>query len=330
MQLRKACWILVMVPGVVPTIHGSQNCRTVCRSSSTCCLEWNWTGLHWRPRWDAPGISQLWQLDYDKICFVLFSQHPLVVKCSSSFNLGTASKGVRGLYCMCGSLPIPDSRIVCWFCPGRDYKSVFWHKIYESLYPANSNSIQIECNSAIWSPRFEMRHGDADLLAMLDGGVPPPDLPKISIFAQHLSKYSTEARLFSDLSGCSIFLCSTSCSSPSNPIQSNKPSLRWKKRTWPKLKRSLAEPERQQSFCGWVKIKYVYLIKTNSSRLSEQLLKTTWQQLELQVEQDLCKLRHWSTMFDSFVGKQAGFCLEPFRLKPNQILCMIFQLRRRQ
>lgn len=37
-----------------------------------------------------------------------------------------------------------------------------------------------------------MRHGDADLLQLLDESVPPADLSKVSIFAQPLAKRNAE------------------------------------------------------------------------------------------------------------------------------------------
>lgn len=49
-------------------------------------------------------------------------------------------------------------------------------------------------------PRFELRHGDADILAMLEHGVPPVDLGKISIFSSHIAKYRVEAPEVSEVS----------------------------------------------------------------------------------------------------------------------------------
>ena len=43
--------------------------------------------------------------------------------------------------------------------------------------------------------RFELKHGDGDILTMLEHTVPAPDLTKISIFSAHLAKYSQEALL---------------------------------------------------------------------------------------------------------------------------------------
>ena len=40
--------------------------------------------------------------------------------------------------------------------------------------------------------RFEMRHGDADILQLLEESVPPADISKVSIFAQPLAKYNQE------------------------------------------------------------------------------------------------------------------------------------------
>ncbi|CAL1141604.1 unnamed protein product [Cladocopium goreaui] len=43
--------------------------------------------------------------------------------------------------------------------------------------------------------RFEMRHGDADLLQLLEESVPPADIARVAIFAQPLAKYQQEAAL---------------------------------------------------------------------------------------------------------------------------------------
>ncbi|CAK8991525.1 unnamed protein product [Durusdinium trenchii] len=43
--------------------------------------------------------------------------------------------------------------------------------------------------------RFELRHGDADLQAMLEHSVPPASLSKVSIFAAHLQRYQNKAWL---------------------------------------------------------------------------------------------------------------------------------------
>ena len=40
------------------------------------------------------------------------------------------------------------------------------------------------------------------------------------------------------------------------------------------------------------------------SRLSAQLLNTTWQQTELQCESDLAKLQEWSQQFEIYAAKQ--------------------------
>ena len=79
-------------------------------------------------------------------------------------------------------------------------------------------------------------------------------------------------------------------------------------------------------------------------RLSAQLLQTTWEQTELQVESDLQKLQDWSLKFDLFAGKQAvpsmfktsqeitkhyhityiGFTPADLPLKPTLVLCSRF------
>ncbi|CAK9075152.1 unnamed protein product [Durusdinium trenchii] len=43
-----------------------------------------------------------------------------------------------------------------------------------------------------------------------------------------------------------------------------------------------------------------------AQELSQQLLQTTWQQMELQVEQDKVKLQDWSRKFTSFMAKQGS------------------------
>lgn len=40
---------------------------------------------------------------------------------------------------------------------------------------------------------FILRHGDADLLALHEASVPPPDLQKVSIFSSHVAKYQQKA-----------------------------------------------------------------------------------------------------------------------------------------
>ena len=45
--------------------------------------------------------------------------------------------------------------------------------------------------------RFEGRHGDADIAAMLENSVPPADLTKVTIFSQHLVQFSKEAGVLS-------------------------------------------------------------------------------------------------------------------------------------
>lgn len=42
--------------------------------------------------------------------------------------------------------------------------------------------------------RFILRHGDADLMNMLNSSVPPVDISKIGIFADAVRKYQSQAR----------------------------------------------------------------------------------------------------------------------------------------
>jgi hypothetical protein len=42
-------------------------------------------------------------------------------------------------------------------------------------------------------------------------------------------------------------------------------------------------------------------------RLSAQLLHTSWQQLELQFESDMMKLKDWASQFNLFAAKQVPF-----------------------
>ena len=39
-------------------------------------------------------------------------------------------------------------------------------------------------------------------------------------------------------------------------------------------------------------------------RLSAQLLSTTWQQTQLQIDSDLSKMREWAKRFETMVSKQ--------------------------
>lgn len=41
--------------------------------------------------------------------------------------------------------------------------------------------------------RFMNRHADADLMALLQGSVPPADVEKIDLFKAHLAKYHQKA-----------------------------------------------------------------------------------------------------------------------------------------
>ena len=56
----------------------------------------------------------------------------------------------------------------------------FWGM--NQVYPAISNQ----------QPRFEMRHADADIIALMENTVPPADINKIAIFAAPLAKYHAE------------------------------------------------------------------------------------------------------------------------------------------
>ncbi|CAL1168291.1 unnamed protein product [Cladocopium goreaui] len=90
--------------------------------------------------------------------------------------------------------------------------------------------------------RFEMRHGDADILQMMETTVPPADITKVAIFSQPLGKYNKEVEKES----------------------------------------------------------------TVKAELAAQLLQTTYQQMELQCQSDLAKLREWAAKFDLYANKQAS------------------------
>ena len=58
-------------------------------------------------------------------------------------------------------------------------------------------------------------------------------------------------------------------------------------------------------------------IKTLSKpRLSAQLLSTTWQQTEMQMQEDLRKMKDWSNRFSTMAAKQAH-CFRFFEPKQN-------------
>ena len=50
---------------------------------------------------------------------------------------------------------------------------------------------------------------------------------------------------------------------------------------------------------------YILMFLKHFCRLNAQLLETTWNQVELQVEQDLMKLRQWASQFHLFASQQA-------------------------
>ena len=51
----------------------------------------------------------------------------------------------------------------------------------------------------------------------------------------------------------------------------------------------------------------VFRFYENHMRLSAQLLHTSWQQLELQFESDMMKLKDWASQFNLFAAKQVPF-----------------------
>ena len=56
------------------------------------------------------------------------------------------------------------------------------------------------------APRFNHRHADADLTAMISTSTPPADLDKVSMFASHLAKYKQKARMLVSLPSSALFM----------------------------------------------------------------------------------------------------------------------------
>ena len=50
---------------------------------------------------------------------------------------------------------------------------------------------------------------------------------------------------------------------------------------------------------------YIFMFMQHSCRLTAQLMETTWNQIELQVEEDLMKMRQWASQFHLFASQQA-------------------------
>ena len=69
-------------------------------------------------------------------------------------------------------------------------RSLFWNIVHSHRTEYSLSSHQLLC-----PPRFELRHGDADISSMLEHCVPPPDINKISIFSHHLVRYNQEANI---------------------------------------------------------------------------------------------------------------------------------------
>lgn len=143
----------------------------------------------------------------------------------------------------------------------------------------NTCSQLVNCSQLV---RFSLRHGDQDISVMLETTVPPTDLASISIFANALGKFNSQVRL------------------PKNTWKSHPPKMpdRWTNQRMPKL----PSPSAEVDFCCGISVSS----KTLDVRLSAQLLSTTWQQTQLQLEGDVQKLREWSARFEVFAGQQVG------------------------
>ena len=66
----------------------------------------------------------------------------------------------------------------------------------------------------------------------------------------------------------------------------------------------------------------VFRFYENHMRLSAQLLHTSWQQLELQFESDMMKLKDWASQFNLFAAKQVPF----LAIKKWQLFSFGFQI----
>ena len=126
-----------------------------------------------------------------------------------------------------------------------------------------------------------MRHGDADILSLMETTVPPADISKVSIFSAHLARYAKEAG-FKKQNRFMQSRITVSC-----PDGSCEP------------------PEGRTAPCQFI---FGFFLQDNhvlGFRLSAQLLHTTFQQTELQFDQDMAKLGEWARKFDMYAAKQA-------------------------
>ena len=158
----------------------------------------------------------------------------------------------------------------------------------------NMSSTHISC-----STRFLHRHGDAELTSLIQATVPPADVNKVSMFQSHLEKYHQQDWIF-------VMWKSWIVPIPFHPLlfpvvppgsgAQNEQSRRASQLHWWENVR-------------WTHSQVCHYIKTVDSfvllRLNAALLATTWSQTELQIEEDLSKLRTWAASFHLFASQQA-------------------------
>ncbi|CAK9009068.1 unnamed protein product, partial [Durusdinium trenchii] len=118
---------------------------------------------------------------------------------------------------------------------------------------------------------FELRHADSDLQNLMEHSVPPADLAKVTVFASHMQRYHQEAPFFSEQLE----------SFNGNHLEQYQLGLTsWRQ----------AEKE----------------TKDKAQELAARLLQTTWEQTQLQILEDIAKLRDWSSRFLVFSKQQAS------------------------
>ena len=97
---------------------------------------------------------------------------------------GTLAKSLRSIPGMLEGLQGHGSSLVLLEVGERDHVNVSCIKAKIQNPISNQSYVSVF--------RFQNRHGDADLIALLSNTAPPPDLNKVSMFANHVAKFQQE------------------------------------------------------------------------------------------------------------------------------------------
>ena len=175
-------------------------------------------------------------------------------------------------------------------------------KVGRKSFWCNMSSSPIPC-----STRFMHRHADAELASLIQSTVPPADVNKVSMFQSHLEKYRQQDWVFVKWVAWIVpiplhpTLVVPIGASRKRSTKSTKPQSL--PTSWMRMQH---EPTASHSqILSLHPKKLVRLLRLNAA-----LLATTWSQTELQIEQDLSKMRTWAASFHLFASQQAF----PYRL----------------